>query len=56
MYHLNYEKRPRHYISEILALKTRAERVAALDKVPEIYKEWVRTSVINYFNHRDSQS
>lgn len=56
MYLLNNEKRPRHYISEILALKTRAERREALDKVPEDYREWVRTSVVNHFEQRDNQS
>jgi hypothetical protein len=52
MYYLNNEKRPRHYISEIMALKTREERKAALDRVPEEYREWVRTSVVNFFELR----
>ena len=49
---LNNEKRPRHYIAEIMALKTREERKEALDKVPEEYKEWVRKSVVNFFELR----
>lgn len=36
-----YEKWPRQYAAEIMALKTRQERRDALDKVPEKYKDWV---------------
>ena len=52
MNHLNNEKRPRHYIAEIMAMKTKEERKAALDRVPEDYREWVRTSVVNFFELR----
>lgn len=52
MYYLNNEKKPRHYIVEIMALKTKEERKAALDKVPEEYREWVRKSVVNFFELR----
>jgi hypothetical protein len=43
------EKRPRHYAEEILALKTREERSAALAKVPDIYRSWVEEYVKEAF-------
>lgn len=35
------EKRPRFYAAEIIALKTKEERRAALAKVPEHLRDWV---------------
>jgi hypothetical protein len=46
---MHHEKRPRHYIQEIVNLKTREERRAALDKVPDKYKDWVKQEVVFYF-------
>lgn len=48
----HYEKFPRHYADEILAMKTREERRAALDKVPEHWKELVQLNVELGFQHR----
>ena len=50
--YINQGKRPRHYIAEIMELKTREERKEALDRVPEEYREWVRKSVTNFFELR----
>lgn len=47
-----YEKRPRMFAAEILALKTREERQLALEKVPEHLRELVRRHVINEFSKR----
>lgn len=44
---LTPEKRPRHYAAEIAGIKTLEERRAALEKVPEHYKEIVRTHLKN---------
>ena len=38
-------KRPRHYAEEILQLKTREERLAALEQVPEGMRGMVKTHV-----------
>ena len=38
--------RPRQYAAQIIALKTREERRAALEEVPEEYRAWVRTLVV----------
>ena len=38
-------KRPRHYAEEILQLKTREERLAALENVPEDMRGAVRLHV-----------
>lgn len=49
------EKRPRHYAAEIMQLKTREERRAALAEVPELYREIVMTHVRCWFelkNHK----
>lgn len=43
------EKRPRHYAAEIIALPTAEERRAALEKVPELWRDTTRIHVINYF-------
>lgn len=40
-------KRPRQYAAEIVKLKTREERRAALERVPPIYRETVMTHVTN---------
>ena len=48
----HHEKRPRHYIAEIIELKTREERRLALDKVPDKYKDWVKQEVILYFEFK----
>jgi peptidoglycan/xylan/chitin deacetylase (PgdA/CDA1 family) len=42
-------KKPRHYALEISRLKTRQERVDALEKVPEKYQPIVKTHVTNMF-------
>jgi len=46
---LTPEKRPRHYAAEIAALQTLEERRTALEKVPEHYKDIVKTHVKNYW-------
>jgi hypothetical protein len=43
------EKRPRHYMEEIVKLKSREEREAALEKVPEEYRAMVKTHVEVHF-------
>tara|TARA_R100000773_G_scaffold22815_1_gene20099 strand:- start:10266 stop:10421 length:156 start_codon:yes stop_codon:yes gene_type:complete len=47
---MQQEKRPRQYAAEIMALKTRAERREALDKVPDKYKDWVADLVKSAFS------
>ncbi len=48
-----FEKRPRHYCAEIVALPTREERVAALNEVPdtikEPYRKWVADLVMDHW-------
>lgn len=46
------EKRPRHYAAEIIALKSRDGRAAALARVPEIFRAWVRDLVEDYYWRR----
>ena len=51
------DKWPYQYFGEIIKLKTRAERNAALDKVPEIengvhIREWVKFYVEDCFEKR----
>jgi len=46
------EKRPRHYAAEILKLKTKEERRAALDSVPREYQDMVRKHVQAAYNRR----
>jgi hypothetical protein len=46
-------KRPRHYAAEILKLKTKEERRAALDSVAREYQDMVRKHVTDYFNKRE---
>lgn len=41
----DHEKRPRHFAEEILQLKTREERLAALEQVPEGMRGMVKTHV-----------
>jgi len=43
------EKWPRHYAEEILKLKPREERAAALAKVPEEFRAMVETHVKTHF-------
>jgi len=50
MVFLKLEKRPREYAAEICDLKTREERRAALDKVPDKYKDWVASYVTISFS------
>jgi hypothetical protein len=49
------EKRPRHYAQEIVKLKSREERKAALEKVPEEYRAMVKVHVETYFLMRIKQ-
>ena len=46
------EKRPRHYAAEILKLKTKEERRAALDSVPEHLRDLVRKHVQAAYDRR----
>jgi len=46
---LTPEKRPRHYAAEIAALQTLEERRTALEKVPEHYKDIVKTHLKIYW-------
>lgn len=43
------EKRPREYVSEIIAIPTAAGRRKALAKVPEKYRAWVEHSMDDHF-------
>lgn len=45
-------KRPHHYAAEIIALATKEERKAALEQVPELWRDITKTHVINYFAMR----
>ena len=50
LHHMIKKKWPRHYASEILALKTREERIAYMDQhVPEDFKPLVKTHVNNLY-------
>ena len=40
-------KRPRQYAAEIVKLKTKEERRAALERVPAVHRETVVTHVTN---------
>jgi hypothetical protein len=42
------EKRPRHYAAEIVALKSRESRAAALARVPANFRAWVQDLVDDY--------
>lgn len=46
-----YEKRPRHYAQEILALPL-SQRPAALNAVPKMFRKWVAFYVKD-FDQRD---
>jgi hypothetical protein len=39
------EKMPRHYADEIALMKTKEERIAALEKVPDEWKSLVKKNV-----------
>lgn len=43
-------KRPRHYADDIIAIKSRDGRCAALEKVPSQFKEIVRQLVVCHFD------
>ncbi len=45
-------KWPRHYATEIIALPTKELRIAALNQVPEQWRDWVRDYVKDYFAKR----
>ena len=47
------DKRPRHYAAEILALPSREDRQAAIDQVPEHYREWVMLYVRMWWHKRE---
>lgn len=44
-----HEKRPRQYATEIIELGGREARRAALDRVPEKYREWVADYIRDHF-------
>jgi len=44
------EKKPRFYYQDIIKLKTKAERRAALEEVPEHCRALVRDLVISFFH------
>lgn len=46
------ERRPRQYAAEIIALPNKGERAAALDRVPEHLRDWVRGLVEDHFWRR----
>lgn len=46
-------KRPRQYAAEILALTTKAGRLAALAQVPDHLREWVAEYVRHAWSRRD---
>lgn len=46
------EKRPRHYIAEIIAANSRDERQRLLQQVPSHYRHWVETEVRYYFQRK----
>lgn len=46
------EKWPREYAGEIIKLKTKQQRIEAIKKVPENYKELVIKHVENHFEKR----
>ena len=56
---LNIDKKARHYAEEILQLKTREERLAALENVPEDMRGMVEAHVKATFEklkHRRRES
>lgn len=46
------EKRPRHYAAEIVALKSSESRVAALARVPAMFRAWVKDLIDDYYWRR----
>ncbi|MGZ8153047.1 MAG: hypothetical protein ACXWT1_05685 [Methylobacter sp.] len=52
IFHNYLGKRPRHYAAEIVALPTKAARLDALAKVPDLYQDWVEELVRDYFIKR----
>lgn len=51
---LSNGKWPRQYAAEIMAMKTRDERRAALDKVPEHFRALVKKHVECQFTKRNN--
>jgi hypothetical protein len=49
---LRKEKRPRQYAQEIIVMTTKEQRRAALEQVPEQFRDWVKFYVIDHFNKR----
>ena len=49
------EKRPRQYASEIIALPTKEERRAALQRVPEQWRAWVEFYIRDWWVRRRIQ-
>ncbi len=48
-----FSKRPRHHAAEIIALPSEEARFAAIEQVPELYRDWVNELVQDYFSKRD---
>jgi hypothetical protein len=48
-------KWPRHYAAEIIALPSRDDHAAALQRVPEHIRAWVRELVEDLFFRRDGK-
>lgn len=44
------EKRPRQYFQEMRGLKTKDERSAFLDSVPDHLRDMVKTHFLNWWN------
>lgn len=49
-------KQPRHYADEILKLKTKEERKAALEQVPEEMRQTVKFYVHDHFAKRHKKT
>lgn len=47
-----YDKRPRHYAAEIIALADIEQRRAALAHVPEHWRALTKAHVSDYFNKK----
>lgn len=50
------EKRPRAYAAEIIKLRTKEERRAALEDVPDKFRDWVKDLVTTEFERRGSKT
>lgn len=49
----NRPKQPRHYAEEIILLKTREERITALENVPESIRHVVKFYVLDHYAKRN---